>query len=101
MAEPTQFLLTHRHLVELIIKDAGVHDGRWMLAVSFGLAPGNFGPSEDQLSPGAVVAINQIGIQRLVGDAAAPSSLVVDAALVNPARQAEKGVHKRRKEPQS
>jgi hypothetical protein len=55
MAEPTQFMLTHKQLVELIVKDAGLHDGHWMLSINFGLAPGNFGPNEDTLSPGAVV----------------------------------------------
>lgn len=84
MAEPTQFALTHKELVELIIKSANIHEGRWMLSVTFGFAPGNFGPSQEQLSPGTVVAINQIGIQRELQDMPIPPGLVVDAAVVNP-----------------
>jgi hypothetical protein len=82
MVEPTQFMLNHRRLVELIVKDAGLHDGHWMLAVNFGFVPVNFGPNEDALSPGAVVAVTQIGIQRV--PEATPTALVVDAAVVNP-----------------
>ncbi len=85
MAEPTHFALTHRELLQLIIKNADVHEGRWILSVTFAFAPGNFGPSEDQLSPGTVVAVNQIGIQREAPEMSAPPGLVLDAAIVNPA----------------
>jgi hypothetical protein len=86
MADPTQFMLSHKRIVELIIKDAGLHEGHWMLAVNFGLGPGNFGPTEETMSPGAVLAITQIGIQRV--PTAAPAALVVDAAEVNPRERA-------------
>jgi hypothetical protein len=53
------------------------------------MGPGNFGPSDDQMSPGAVVAITGIGIQKVPPGTPAPSSLVVDAAEVNPAQKTE------------
>jgi hypothetical protein len=85
MPNPTQFALTHQELVALIIKNAGIHEGRWMLSITFGYAPGNFGPTQDQMVPGTVVAISQIGIQREVMEGIAPAGLTVDAAAVNPA----------------
>ena len=99
MAEPTQFTLTHRELVELIIKSANVHEGRWVLSVTFGFVPGNFGPSQDQVSPGTIVAVNQVGIQRELPEMMMPPGLTVDAALVNPAPKGEKpAVQRPRKE---
>lgn len=85
MADPTQFTWRHKELVELLVKEAGLHEGRWWLMVNFAMGPGNFGPSEEQINPGMVVGIGSIGIQREMPDQKAPSGLVVDAAEVNPA----------------
>jgi hypothetical protein len=82
MAEPTQYALSHKELIELVIRHVGIHEGRWMLGVSFGLAPGNFGLTPDQASPGVAVVISQFTIQRAPSDA--PNGLVVDAAEINP-----------------
>ena len=83
MPEVNQYLFTNKELLDLLIKQAGVHEGRWMLAISFGFSAGNFGPSNEQMSPGAAVLINQVGIQRALPEA--PEALSVDAAVVNPA----------------
>lgn len=82
MPEANQYTVTHRELVTLIIKQSGIHEGKWFLTLGFGFAPGNFGPSNDQMSPGTVVAVNQIGIAR--GDANVPAEMLVDAAVINP-----------------
>ena len=80
MPEVNQYLFTNKELLDLLIKQAGVHEGRWMLAI---ISAGNFGPSNEQMSPGAAVLINQVGIQRALPEA--PEALSVDAAVVNPA----------------
>ena len=85
MAEATQYIWKHQELVTLMVKEKGIHEGRWMLLVGYGMVPGNFGPNDAELSPGMVVAITGIGIQRETPGQAAPEALVVDAALVNPA----------------
>ena len=82
MAEANQYTVTHKELVELIIKQAGVHEGKWYLMASLGFAPGNYGPTPDQLCPGTVVAIQQLGISR--AEEATPPEIQVDAAVVNP-----------------
>lgn len=86
MPEPNQFMWTHKELVTLLVKEAGIHEGRWWLNLNMGMAAGNFGPAEDQISPGVVVAISGIGIQKEAPGQTAPSALVVDAAEVNPAK---------------
>jgi hypothetical protein len=82
MAEASQFTFTHKELVEVLIKKAGVHEGKWMLLVNFGFAAINGGPSPDQIVPAAMAAIQSIGIQKAPDDG--PPSLVADAAQVNP-----------------
>jgi hypothetical protein len=84
MPEINQYTLKHKELVELIIKASDVHEGRWLLSISFQMAPGNFGMGPEEASPGMIVAIQNVGIQREVPGQIAPASLVVDAAEVNP-----------------
>lgn len=85
MPEANQFTWTHKELVTLLVKAADIHEGRWWLMMNFGMGAGNFGPSEEQVGPGAFVAVTAVGIQRETSEAKAPSGLVVDAAEVNPA----------------
>jgi hypothetical protein len=82
MPEINQYVLSRTELLELLIKQNGVHEGRWMLMAVFGFSAGYFGPSPDQSVPGAVVALNQIGIQRAQVDT--PKEMSLDAAVVNP-----------------
>src|SRR5271169_4588225 len=83
MPEANQYLFSNKELLELLIKQAGVHDGRWVLMTNFGIGPGNFGASPEQVAPGVAVVINQMGIQRAPLETPEASSL--DAAVVNPA----------------
>ena len=53
-----------------------------MLAVNLGFSAGNFGPTPDQMVPGSVVAILQMGIQKAAADT--PDAMTLDAAVVNP-----------------
>jgi hypothetical protein len=82
MPEANQYLFNHKELLEVLIKQAGVHEGKWVIMASFGFSPGNFGPSPDQMAPGAVVAVLQIGIQRATSET--PDAMSLDAAVVNP-----------------
>ncbi len=81
MPEINQYTFSHRELTELMIKASNIREGKWLLAINFGLAAGNFGPNENDISPGAVVAITSIGLQR--AQEVSPPALVVDAAKVN------------------
>jgi hypothetical protein len=83
MAEVNQYTFTNKELLDLLIKQANVHEGRWILMANFGFSAGNFGPSADQMVPGAVVLVSQIGIQRAQPDT--PEAMVLDAAVINPA----------------
>jgi hypothetical protein len=80
MVQPTQFSYSHREIVELLIKERGLHEGIWGLYVRFGLGASNVGESDASLQPAAIVPIVEIGIQKFDKE----SNIAVDAAKVNP-----------------
>lgn len=82
MPEANQYMFNHRELTTLLIKEAGLHEGRWIVSLNFGLSGGNFGPTPEQMAPGAVLAVLQVGIQRALPET--PEGMVVDASKVNP-----------------
>lgn len=81
MPEADAYTFTHKELVALLIRRAGVSEGKWMLQVNFGFTAGNFGANEEDVSPGGIMLINKVGITR--AKEGAPGSLVVDASEVN------------------
>jgi hypothetical protein len=73
----------------MMVKEAGIHEGRWFLLLTFGLGAGNFARTpDDRVNPGVVAAVTSIGSQREDPNAKMPPSMVVDAAEVNPAPRA-------------
>lgn len=82
MPEVNQLFFQHKEIVELLIKKAGIHEGKWVLAVNIGFSAGNFGPTLDQLVPGAVLTVLGIGLNRATPET--PDALKVDASLINP-----------------
>lgn len=86
MPEINQYMFNNKELLELLIKQADVHDGRWILTTNFGFSAGNFGPTADQVAPGVAIIINQMGIQRAQADT--PKEMWLDAAVVNPSSTA-------------
>jgi hypothetical protein len=84
MPEVNQIFFSNKELLETLIKKADMHEGKWVLSANFGFSAGNFGPSSDQMSPGGVVILSQMGIQRAPSDA--PVEMTLDAAAINPER---------------
>ena len=83
MPETSQVTFAHKEVLELLIKRANIHEGKWMLSVTFAFSGANIGPTPDQVIPAAVVGIQSLGIQKAQPDS--PDSLVLDAAIINPA----------------
>lgn len=85
MANPTQYTLSLREMVEMIIKSSDIHEGHWVPLVNIHLGTGNFGPTPEQTYPGAFTAVAGIGIQKSdPGAPLTPGGVIVDAATVNP-----------------
>ena len=83
MPEVSQVFFQHKEMVELLIKKADLHEGKWMLSVNFGFSPGNFGSTPEQAAPGVIVVVLGVGLLRAAQDT--PDALQVDASVVNPA----------------
>ena len=83
MPEVNQFTFKYQEVLEALIKQAGLHEGKWQLIITFGLAGMNMGPSDAEIVPAAAVAVSSIGLVRARDDS--PPALTADAAVVNPA----------------
>ena len=68
MPEADQYSFTFKELTELMIKKVGIHEGRWMLQVTFGFGAMNGGPSPDQIMPTGVVGVQKIGIMKAAAE---------------------------------
>ena len=80
MAQANQIQFSFKELATLMIKDQGIHEGYWGLAVRFGINAINAGLTEADLKPTAIVPIVEIGLQKFED----LNNLSVDAAEVNP-----------------
>lgn len=83
MAEATQISFSHKEVVSALLKAQNIHDGVWMLSVSFGMAATNVGQSPDgsDLNPAAILPVLGIGLQRTDVE----NAISVDASKDNPA----------------
>ena len=48
MPDANQYVFNHKQLLEALVKEAGVHEGKWALHANFGCIQGRFGPSVDR-----------------------------------------------------
>lgn len=88
MADVNQYAVTHKELLELLIRHNNVHEGQWTLMVGMQIGTGNFGPTPEQSNPGIMATINQFGIQRILpGITPGPGSVILDAAKLNPKKK--------------
>jgi len=80
MPETKSFTFNHKEIVEALIKQANIHDGKWQIIIEFGLAAVNSKVGENEYTPTAIIPVKNIGIMRVDKD----TPLSVDASLVNP-----------------
>jgi hypothetical protein len=85
MAEATQYIFSHKELVEILIRHQGLHEGFWTAAFQLGMGntqvPSPAGGSDTL--PAVIVTIFGVGLQK--ADKEGPST--VDAAKVNPKKK--------------
>jgi hypothetical protein len=83
MPETTRVTFKYQEVLAALIKQAGIHEGKWQIVMTFGLAGMNMGPSDAEVVPGAAVAVTSISLQKATSES--PPALTADAAAVNPA----------------
>ncbi len=82
MADPTQFTFSLIEATVALLKKQGIHDGKWILSIEFGLNVGLMGASPTEVKPGVMVLANNLVLQRAIEGS--PPSQIVDAAVANP-----------------
>jgi hypothetical protein len=80
MPETSQIVFSHKEVVELMLKQQGIHEGIWGLFVKFSLGASNVGPTQSEVLPAAIVAITEVGLQKFEQE----TNISVDATKVNP-----------------
>jgi hypothetical protein len=88
MADPTQYTFSMIEATEALIKQQGLHEGKWLIGIEFNVNIAMMGTGPTDVKPGAMILANGLTLQR-ADDVTAPPTLVVDAAIVNP-RQTKK-----------
>ena len=83
MPEINQYSFKWKEVAAALIKEANLHEGKWQVAVQFGMAVANMGPTPQELVPGAGLAIQSVVLIKAIPES--PDALVADAAEVNPA----------------
>jgi hypothetical protein len=82
MPEINHYAFKYQEVLEALIKKAGLHEGKWQITMTFGLAAANMGPSAADVVPGAAVAVQGISLIRATAES--PEALVADASVINP-----------------
>jgi|688.fasta_scaffold283263_3 hypothetical protein len=80
MADVAQYEFSLAEVAQVLIKKAGVTEGRWMIGVNFAIGVASAGPDKDHVRPTALVSVDQLILTKttetgpLTFDAAEASS---------------------------
>jgi hypothetical protein len=83
VAEATQYSFDLRDLTEMLLRQQGIREGKWILGFNMGFGAATIGPTPEEVRPTAFVQINGANIARQPEDAP-DSPLTVDAAEMKP-----------------
>jgi hypothetical protein len=78
MAEVTQYNFSLADVAALLIQEAGVKEGLWMIGVNFGIVVTSAGPDKDHVRPSALVCVENL----LLTKTTEPGPLTFDAAEI-------------------
>lgn len=83
MAEPTQYTFGFEEIAQMMLKAAGIHEGRWVVGLEFNVVVAPVGIKPDEAYPGAVIGAQKL-ILSAAGDQPTPPNLTFDATKLNP-----------------
>jgi hypothetical protein len=95
MAEVTQYNFNFVELTEALIQRQGLHKGEWIVGVELNITVGILGANLETSRPGAMLLANQVQLMKAI-PGQHPPHLIVDAAVVNPARSAKEAKRTRK-----
>jgi hypothetical protein len=82
--DPKQLMSSQQDIVTLLIKERGINEGFWSIAVEFHFGAAMGAPQGLEPMPTAMISVGKIGIQPC--DATLPAA--VDASIANPKKKA-------------
>lgn len=88
MAETKQIAFNLTELATALIKQQGIHEGTWIAGFEFNFTAGNIGLTPDDAKPAVIAQVSKALLIRQ--EPSHPLNLIVDAAKVNPAPDAQK-----------
>jgi hypothetical protein len=100
MSRTNKINFSLREVATALIRDQGIHEGRWRLRFDFSVSRADVAPSDQGAFPGAILVIGGIAIERC-DDAPPGTPQVFDAAKENPVHDAAVPRLPRKKPPRS
>lgn len=87
MAGEKEFTFDIEKLVQMMLKDAKIHHGRWVFSVSMDVSAGIFhSPRDGAPRPAHLLAFNRLSLHDAT-DAPEDALMVFDASLLNPRKK--------------
>lgn len=82
MADIAKYEYSNRELLVLMLRDQNIHEGHWILTVTFTFGAVNLGKTPDGVGalPTGFSSVNGVGLEKVPE----PVPFSVDAAQVNP-----------------
>lgn len=91
MADPIQYSFSFIEVAKALMKEQGIHEGRWLLAFELNFTAGVFGISvEPDFRPGGMMQIRAATLQRAPVETSADAPMVFDATVLNPPAKARR-----------
>jgi hypothetical protein len=87
MTDAVQHSFSREELLAILLKNADIHEGLWMLSIHFGLSATNMSNSdngEENLRPCVMAFVEHFGLMRVER---VLKGLTLDAAVVNPRKE--------------
>lgn len=73
---------------KLLIRESKLNEGRFEVAVGFKVGVGVVGPTKNEVLPGAIFGVQDIGLSRVADDAEGP--MILDASEISAAKPTRK-----------
>lgn len=64
MPDASRFDFPMKELAEILVREAGITEGKWTIGVNFGIHTANFGQTENHVYPTLMAAVESVNIVR-------------------------------------
>jgi len=79
LPDVSKYEFTIQELAEILVREAGLTEGRWQIGMNFTVTSGAMGPDANNVFPTLLAGVDKVNIVR-VADGAETTSLTIDVA---------------------